>query len=274
MPRLTLAHLPVCSAILCTMFFNGSYAWEHAGATEHRVAAVALALTIDVAKASFLSAAAHMRTQGKWLGAIILFLLFWPALAYSTFAGYGYLATTRAVAGIAGQAASDEYARAKSDYDRLSADLATAKASEDWQATAACSRARTPAQRAFCQAVSTMQAKLDAASTTLSRTPPAAANPELTGLAAITGLSPATLLFLVAFFPAVLIELLAGFGLYALRPRMPPEASQRVSGSVSGPPLPPQRPVPLETTSAPPAASDATPAGEPAQPKLIWKTSP
>jgi len=196
---------------------------------------VGLALTIDLAKATFLPAAAHYRAQGRILGPLLLLMLWCPALGYSTFAGYAYLTTTRAAAHVEAEAQENNRNRVSAAYDRASADLATAKQAPEWDASAACTRPRTKTQRSFCANVADTVAKLDATSERLTTTPLHHINPEISGLATITGWSIMTLTFLIAFVPAVLIELVAGLGLYALRGQRPvrdphpstTEASQR-----------------------------------------------
>ncbi len=214
---MTLAHIPVFGAIAFTMTANASYAYGHANTHETQLAMVMLALTIDLAKATFLPAAARARLHGHRLGALLLVLLWLPALTYSTFAGYAYLTTTRAVATRDDEASAESRARTKADYDRAAADLATAKAHGDWSATGACTRPRTPQQRAFCRNVGATETKLNAAGAALADKRPVHVNPEITALAAVSGWPMTSVSFAIAVFPAVLIELVAGLGLYALR---------------------------------------------------------
>lgn len=270
-PRLTLAHVPVFGAIACTMFFNGSYAYGQAGAHEHQVAMVALALTIDLAKATFLPAAAHFRTQGKLLGPLLLMLLWLPALAYSTFAGYAYLTTTRANAHLDDEAQSGNRTRAQADYDRATKDLTTAKTSADWTTTAACTRPRTTPLRSFCTRVAETEKKLTEASKIVGSIRPTHVNPEITILATVSGWTVPTLAFLVALFPAVLIELIAGLGLYVLRNPAdagPARPSGRDQEALAAPTQPIQ---PLTPKNPPSGLPD--PLGDASQsfPRPTWK---
>ena len=214
---MTPAHLPVFGAIACTMFFNGSYAYANAEAAENKVAMVALALTIDLAKCSFLSAAAHLRTQGRLLGPLLLVLLWVPALAYSTFSGYAYLLTTRAGAHVGAHATAGERDRADQTFQTATADLVAAKSDPLWQKTAACTRTTTTRERSFCTNIGAIEKRITSAEATLNRVPPREAQPEIARLVTATGWTAQSLAFLVALFPAVLIELVAGLGLYALR---------------------------------------------------------
>ncbi len=253
------------------MFFNASYAHGQAGAHEHQVAMVALALTIDLAKATFLPAAAHFRSQGKILGPLLLMLLWLPALAYSTFAGYAYLTTTRANAHLDDEAQAGNRIRAQADYDRATKDLATAKTTADWTTTAACTRPRTTPQRTFCSRVAETEKKLAEASKIVGSIRPTHVNPEITTLATVSGWTVPTLAFLVALFPAVLIELIAGLGLYVLRSPTRPVVADPIGGAQNpGPPsaLPSQPTAPQNPPSGLPGAlSDASPS----PPRPTWK---
>lgn len=270
-PRLTLAHVPVFGAIACTIFFNASYAYGQAGAHEHRAAMVALAVTIDLAKATFLPAAAHYRAKRKLLGPALLVALWLPALAYSTFAGYAYLTTTRALAKIGDEAQAGTRARVQADYDRTTADLATAKSSPDWTATGACTRPRTPPQRTFCTNVADTEKKLAVAARRLDQTPPTHVNPEVTALATVTGWPVPTVGFWVALFPAVLIELVAGLGLYALRSSgdASPKPLEHPQSGRQASPLPTPPPPPENPSNALPSPADAISTS----PRPKWKRS-
>ena len=262
---MTPVHLPVFGAIACTMFFNGSYAYENAEATENKLAMVALALTIDLAKCSFLPAAAHLRREGRVLGPLLLVLLWVPALAYSTFSGYAYLITTRAGAHVSAHASADERTRADQTYRAASADLAAAKSHPLWQKTAACTRSTTQRERSFCTNVGAIGARLAAAEAILNRVPPREAQPEIARLVTATGWTAQSLAFLVALFPAVLIELVAGLGLYALRSSPKPlEGSQDALQT-------PERQPPPPTPQNPP--SDVSGVLEPVSAKPRWKVA-
>lgn len=244
---MTPAHLPVFGAIACTMFFNGSYAYTNAEAAENKLAMVALALTIDLAKCSFLPAAAHLRTQGRLFGPILLVLLWIPALAYSTFSGYAYLLTTRASAHVGAHASADERIRADHTYRNATADLAAAKTDPLWQKTAACTRTPSTRERSFCTNVGTIGSRLAAAEAVLNRVPPREAQPEIARLVSTTGWTAPSLGFLVALFPAVLIELVAGLGLYALRSS--PKPLERAEEALQAPAGYPQSPAPQNPPS-------------------------
>lgn len=253
------------------MFFNASYAYGQAGAHEHQAAMVALALTIDLAKATFLPAAAHFRTHGKIVGPLLLMLLWLPALVYSTFAGYAYLTTTRANAHVDDEAQAGNRTRAQADYDRATKDLATSKTSADWTTTAACTRPRTTPQRTFCSRVAETERKLTEASKIVGSIRPAHVNPEITTLATVSGWTVPTLAFLVALFPAILIELIAGLGLYVLRSPTRATVAEPLGGDQRpGPPSGPP-PQPAASQNAPSDLPDALGATPATPPRPKWK---
>ncbi|MEQ1672335.1 MAG: hypothetical protein ABL893_15895, partial [Hyphomicrobium sp.] len=55
-----LARLAVYGAILCTLWFNGSYAWSKGGSEIHQYGMVAVAITIDLCKCGFLTGASYL----------------------------------------------------------------------------------------------------------------------------------------------------------------------------------------------------------------------
>lgn len=270
-PRFTLAHVAVFGAIACTMFFNASYAIRQAGAHEHQAAMVVLALTIDLAKATFLPAAAAARARGMWFGPLLLVLLWLPALTYSTFAGYAYLTTTRSDAHVDDDARAQARARIQATYDRAAADITTAKTAADWNATAACTRTRTQPQRSFCANVKATETKLEAAAANLTITNLIHVNPEITALGDVLGWERPTLTLLIALFPAVLIELVAGLGLYALKassepPSTKPSERPQCPFPSSGPPDQPP------SSEKPPGKRSATFDGIlQSHPPLTWR---
>lgn len=256
------AYLPVLGAIGFTMWANATYAYAHAGDMHSQIAMVVLALTIDMAKASFLPAASHARAAGRRLAPLLLVLLWLPAFTYSTFAGYAFLTTNRATAAQTGNAEAEVRSLLQADYTRLSGDLATAKRSPDWQATAACTRPRRQAQHVFCQRLTTTQGKLDDVSARLATQPLAEVNPEITTLSAVLGWSSTTISLAVALFPAILVELVAGLGLYVLRPA--PRTASELLKPYSAAFLSPSLPLPTTQTQNPTETS-------PNAPRLKWK---
>lgn len=99
MSPMIIAVAAVYAAIAVTMFVNGSYAWSKGGSPADQYAILGLALAIDGCKCSFLRVSALCNQDGHRVAAILLFILWWPCLAYSTFAGYLVLAKPSGVMG-------------------------------------------------------------------------------------------------------------------------------------------------------------------------------
>lgn len=227
-----LARIAVTGAIICTLWFNGSYAWSKGGGPVHQIALVVVALTIDLCKASFLPAASTL-WQRTWRLPALALIVLWPlTFAYSTFAGYSAIASNRAVASASPQAEADKRRRALVNYDQAGADLATAKASPLWSASAACTAPKDAKHRNFCDGIARTTQQQTSAAAQLDATPPAQVDPELAVLRDNTGYPLATLTLIVAFVPAFILELVSSFGLYAISNRNRPEAPERPVRSV------------------------------------------
>ncbi len=225
--------LAVLAAIACTMWFNGSYAWSRGSELPHQISMVALALTIDLCKATFLPVAVSLWHQRLPMPALVLLTL-WPfALGYSTFAGYAYVSTHRSDVARDARNTQDIYDRHKSTRDALSVDIATMRGSSAWDDTAACSAPRTERQRKFCAAATEAISKLDAADQALAVTPQAAADPEITILSHALAVTPEVATFVVALLPALLIELIASLGPYAIFQRRPLQQPHKSSDAPS-----------------------------------------
>jgi hypothetical protein len=171
----------VYAAIAVTLYVNGSYAWSKGGSPSDQMAMLGLALAIDGCKCSFLRLASLRQQEGRTLAAVLLFVLWWPCLVYSTFAGYSYLHTNRAAVSTGKQGTADERQRAQATHDQAAADLRLALANPLWA--------------------------------------PTDANPEVTGIAANTGFAAERIQLIIALVPAILVELLASVGFYAIGTR-------------------------------------------------------
>jgi len=240
------ARIAVAGAILCTLWFNGSYAWHRATDLPSQIALVALALTVDMAKVGLLPAAANRWRHGHHYAAALLVVLFVPCLAFSIFAGYSSITTNRATTTVTTQATADARARAQTAYDQATADLGTAKLSPFWKDTAACTTPHNAKQRDFCDKVATDTLAQTKALAVLNEALVVAVDPELHTLADVTGWPQSRLLLTVALWPAVLLELVSSLGLYAVsQPTRPPRRAAPVarfrhrSSSSSPPPAPP-----------------------------------
>ncbi len=144
------ARIAVAGAILCTLWFNASYAWGKATDLPGQVALVTLALTVDLCKCGFLPAASLLWRRGRELPALVLVLLFVPCLAFSIFAGFSSITTNRATTTVTAQATADARARAQIAHDEARQEIATAKTSELWETTTACTSIKKTSQREFC----------------------------------------------------------------------------------------------------------------------------
>lgn len=214
-----LARLAVYGAIVCTLWFNGSYAYAKASGEAHQLAMVTVALTIDLSKCGFLPAASHLWTARYRVPAVLLFVM-WPlAFGYSLFAGYAAITTNRTFATASTEGAAQTRARTQADYDQATNALTVATGSALWMTTAACTAPKTQSHRQFCDGVTRLRQQQHAATTTLNAGKPAHVDPELTLLANLTTLHASTLLLVIAFVPALILELVSSLGFYAVNRR-------------------------------------------------------
>lgn len=216
------ARFAVVLAVSTTLWFNASYAFGKADALPQQLGLVAAAVTIDLAKCSFLTVAALLWHQHYRLRAVIL-LVIWPWLfLFSTFCGYAAIAGNRSFTSAVTEGQAQERARAQSRYDQAVANLKTAQASPLWSLTAACTASKLNSQRAYCDNIKSLQQAVAVASNALGPAPTVTPDPELATLKETMGISVAWLAFLVSALPALLIELASSLGSYALGPRMSP----------------------------------------------------
>ncbi len=214
-----LARLAVYGAIVCTLWFNGSYAYAKASGEAHQLAMVAVALTIDLSKCGFLPAASHLWATRYRVPALVLFVM-WPlAFSYSLFAGYAAITTNRTFATASTEGAAQTRARTQADYDQATNALAVATGSPLWTTTAACTAPKTQSHRQFCDGVTRLRQQQHAATTTLNASKPAHVDPELMLLADLTNFEASTLLLVIAFVPALILELVSSLGFYAVNRR-------------------------------------------------------
>lgn len=211
------ARLAVIAAVLCSLWFNGSYAYAKAHSPSQQLAMVAVALSIDLCKCAFLPAASVLWAEGRRLAPTVLVLL-WPlAFSYSLFAGYASVATNRSDASTLTETQAQARLRAQGTYDQVTADLTTAKQTSLWTATAACTAAKTNAQRTFCANIDELLGQQRAAAISLDASRVVKTDPELSLLASVTTLPLPTLAIAIAFAPALILELVSSLGLYATR---------------------------------------------------------
>lgn len=223
------AYLAVAGAIACTLWVNGSYAWWLGGDNLfHQVALTVISIVIDLAKCGFLAAARVLWQAKARIPALVLVVLWVPALAFSTFAGFSYLTTTRSAARATDEAAEAARNRAQARYADATDLIARAKASPLWTASAGCTTIKRD-HRDFCTRVAAAIADQRAATQPLDALPVIHANPEIATLSGATGFPIATIQLVIALWPAVLIELLASLGAYALQ-AYPAESPQKPHG--------------------------------------------
>lgn len=226
-----LARLAVLMAAGTTLFFNGSWAWQSVDATHHRLGLVALALAIDLCKITFLGAAAWCWAANLRLRALTLLLL-WPlAFAASTFMGYASITAQTGAADAVTDGKSQDRARLMERYTRARDALAAARKAPEWQATNACTTPRTNPQRTYCANARTLQQAMDDLAAQLGPAPAVTSRQDLQRLSQETGIAAERLAFYAAFLPALLLELLASFGSYAVGNRA--QANQKPAGRFS-----------------------------------------
>jgi hypothetical protein len=231
---LTLARLGAWGAVASTIVCNGLYGWSQGAELPQKLGMLAIAATIDLCKCGFLPAASNQWAQGFKLRAILIAVLLWPpALAYSTFCGYSTITTTRTAASSGIAAEEQEHARAQRSYDEATAALAIAEQHPLWAASSACQAVKSR-HRSFCASIVRTRAERAAAEAILNRTKPVTANPEARGIAGFTGIAFSSVVFWIALWPALLIELIASIAFYATgKPVVPATRSAPVS--VRGP---------------------------------------
>jgi hypothetical protein len=100
-----------------------------------------------------------------------------------------------------------------------------------WASTNACTTIAKGKAKEFCDAVATLRTEQTKAAAVLNRIAPFDANPEVTGLAANTGIAAERVQFLIAVVPAVLVELLASVGFYAICRRPSEKAPKTLLGA-------------------------------------------
>lgn len=275
-----LARIAIYGAIFSTLWFNGSYAYGKADGDTHQLAMVAVAVTIDLCKCGFLTAAAHLWAATYRVAPAVLVAL-WPlAFGYSLFAGYASIASNRSAATVTAEGDAEARARTKAEYEQATAALATAKTSPFWSATAACTAPKTAPHRQFCDGIALATQRRQKAAAILDASKPTHVDPELALLTAFTGLPASVVLLLAALVPALILELVASLGFYAINRPTAPKPTSSLQDAFPGSTAmeqQPQRKNPPEgqsealATKAPPE-SRSLPAPPP--PPRVWKISP
>lgn len=223
-----IARLAVYASILCTLWFNGSYAWSKGGTEIQQYGMVAVAITIDLCKCGFLPAASHLWRNAWRVPAIVLVLL-WPlAFAYSVFSGFASITTNRSATSAVAEGQVQQRSRNQVAYDQATAALDLAKASQLWTTTTACTSIKTTKHTEFCKGLEALTNQQQTAAAVLNTTMPAHADPEITVLRDNTGLSMPSLQLLISAVPALILELVSSLGLYAISYRSTRKPTKRL----------------------------------------------
>ncbi len=164
-----IARVCVLLAILCTLAFNGAYAYSRGATGVEQTSLVLLALIIDLAKTSFLAAAARLCDHRQYAAALIIFVLWFPAFALSTWNGYSYIATSRATTAAVKSTATDSRQRTQTRYDQARRKLDLITADKAFTATAGCSQVKGTGLRAFCAGYDAAMIELKAAQSRLAK---------------------------------------------------------------------------------------------------------
>lgn len=233
------ARVAVYLAIVCTLAFNAAYGFSRGATAAEQASLVLLALIIDLAKTSFLAAAAHLAANRHRVAALIIFVLWWPAFALSTWNGYSYIATSRATTADSKTTASDGRKRAQNRYDRAKGQLDVLTADKLYATSVGCTLTKPASTRAFCSGYDAAMVELKAADAALATVTNSKADPETALVATWLAWPQSSIEILVAFIPALFIELVAALGFYAISrpvvlPKMPgaPKADRTAVASV------------------------------------------
>lgn len=227
-----LAAMGATAAILCTLALNAWHGWTQGNTPLQQYGMMAINITIDLIKCGGLPAVSALWITGYRLRSVLLFPLWALAFAWSTFCGYSAILSTRSTTAVEVTGQEQQRTRAQRLYDETTATLETAKTNLFWQASGGCTAPRPP-HRAFCDGIARTTAQRAAAESTLSTVPPVHANPELAALAKETGQPLPWIVFMAALFPAVLLELSASIGFWAVGPRTRTNAPQSAAEGLS-----------------------------------------
>lgn len=227
-----LAACGATAAILCTLALNAWHGWTQGNTPLQQYGMMAINITIDLIKCGGLPAVSALWGGGFRLRAVALIPLWALAFAWSTFCGYSAILSTRSTTNVEVKGQEQERTRAQRIYDEATATMDTAKTNPLWQASGGCTAIRPP-HRAFCDGIAKTTTQRATAERTLTAVSPVQANPELSALAKETGQPLPWIIFMVALFPAVLLELIASVGYWAIGPRTNAKPSQSAPQRIS-----------------------------------------
>lgn len=201
-------------AALVTITLNATYGFKTSTVLEYAILFAALNAALDVAKCACLAGAGRAWRNGQRVGAVILFLLFWPLLANSLWCGLSEVAFNRASEQT--RFAADAQARtlAAEAHKKAASERADLEASPHYKSSTACALPKTSRERTLCTSHAAATARLHAAADALARQPADDPAPQITLLAAWTGYDLAVLLLATALWPIALAELAGSVGFW------------------------------------------------------------
>lgn len=266
-----LLYLSAGICALATLALNAHYGWTSSAVLEYAVVMTALSIAFDLAKSTLLPAMVIAWRRRAPVTAVLCFLLFWPCLGYSLYAGLSQVAKDRDVAraGLVSNGEAREHTEAL--HKRLSAELATMLSAPTWEATSACTLPRSSTARAYCEKVAATKRDIADAEAKLAGLSPISADPQLKLLAAVLAVPVPTLQLGVTFAPVVLAEIVGSLGFFiaALLGKASSEPASAPQKRFAGLRRAWWRRTPK---TQPEARPEASPAGA-GSPQLVWSTS-
>lgn len=258
------------TAATTTIILNAHAGFISAKALEYAVLFAVLYAALDIAKCSLLVAARNARLSGAYGLAIICWLFFPCLFVNSVWNAVGQVAITRDEGKADKVGAAQTRTRTDADYQRLARDLTIMQTNPTFSGTAACTLPKTKEARAFCDAVRTAQSALATTSAQLAETPPTDAQPHVTWISAMLGITVQPIQFTAALLPVLLAEVLGSIGFYIsarINFKAPAKPVQRPWFRRHPKPVPPDKRPP--EASPGPSADTASP-----QPKAAAKPPP
>lgn len=201
-------------AALVTITLNATYGFKTSAVLEYAILFSALNAALDVAKCGCLAGASRAWRNRQPVGALLLFLLFWPLLANSLWCGLSEVAFNRASEQHHFETDTQARTLALAAHKRATAALADLEASPLYEDSTACALPKTNRQRTLCNKHSEITADLHAAADAIARQPANDPAPQITLLASWTGYDLSFLLLAAALWPVALAELCGSIGFY------------------------------------------------------------
>lgn len=221
------ATIAIC---IITASMNAAFGYGLAPDPFHAILLASGAVFVDVLKWIALPIWRQAQGTGPKAAALVIFVI---SMSYSFAAAFGFAVLNRHAAAGIHQAAADSRARSLADHQRLTRDLALAEVDPLWKATAACTKPAGKSQRAFCEAHRQRQLQATALATRVEEGGTRDPDPQARLLADLTGLTLINAQRTLAMTVALVLEVIACLGLYAItRPAgttQPRAIAERVS---------------------------------------------